>query len=104
VPNVHTLVLKTAEGLAGELYEIVMKDDLVRSSWKAKHPGRSEKALIAAFVREWTPRLLSHARSTLAGMLALPYDQAMKDEIYEALLADNSLARPREVPILSRMK
>lgn len=92
----HKLVASTAISMAQELYETLMLDNLWYATWKARCPGLTGEALMKKFVELNTAGLVEQARATLAGMLSRPdINQTMKDEIYEALLLDNTLKGER---------
>ena len=93
--HAHSLVVETARELCLASYESLMSNNAVRAEWKRRHPGAGEMGLQAAFVRRYLRAFVGPARSTLGGMLALPYDTAFKDRIHEALCLDNALVRGR---------
>lgn len=93
--HAHKLVYETAVGMAHELYDVVMLDDEWWKCWKQLNPGASPKELEARFVKKNLPKLLPQARATLAGMLRTCPDEELANEIYEALLLDNTLIRGR---------
>lgn len=93
--TVHPMVWKTAVGMAHELYEQLMSDNRRYAEWKAKCPDLTPQRLEKLFVSMLAPKLLLQARATLAKMLTEPYDEALKDEIAEALIADRGLVRGR---------
>ncbi len=93
----HKLVAKVAAEAAGELYEVVMSDNLVRSAWLEKYPDISEKGRIRIFRRENAGRCLKFARATLATLLTDPrIDESVKSAIHEALVLDAQI--PHRMP------
>ena len=98
--HVHPMVQELALELAHEMYDVTMtKFPEAYASWKLSHPGATPKALEAAFVAKYYGSMVQSARATLAGMLGLPYDDAFKDRIHEALVLDHTLklGRGREL-------
>lgn len=93
--HAHWLVRDTAVGMAHELYDHMMHDDLWYDLWKKRHPGKNAKALEQAFVDKNLSLLLPQARATLAQMLRNSMDPALEAEIYEALTLDATLIRGR---------
>lgn len=89
----HTLIKATAIEMAGELYDLLMKDDNAYKEWKAVCPDLTPTKLEIMFIEQTWPKLVEQARGTLASMLdascTLPQDQ--KDIIAEALILDNTL-------------
>lgn len=98
ISHVHKDVAEVAKAAAGELYETVMRDNLVFATWKSQHPGLNDKRLRAAFVaRNWS-KCIPFARATMAALLSTPIDSATKDKIMEALVLDHTLIRGRADP------
>ena len=90
--HVHPMVQELALELAHNMYDVTMtKFPEAYARWKALHPGATPKALEAAFVAKYYGSMVQSARATLAGMLALPYDDTFKQRIHEALILDGSL-------------
>lgn len=96
--HAHKLVAENANELCNIIYDNLMSNNAIRAEWKRQHPGLSEKGLRNAFLKRNIANCLPAARATLAGMLALPYDSALKDEILEALVLDKSLVAGRAQP------
>lgn len=93
----HKLIVETAKGLAGAMYEDMMTvDDEVWAEWKERFPDVPRSALQDKFIELMYPRLLGEARATLAGMLRGPYPESLKDQIHEALVLDNDLKTGRK--------
>lgn len=79
---VHKMVADTAKGCAGEAWEKLARQNRF---YKA-YPSRE------AFVEKHWPDYISVARTILVGMLGNPkYTQAMKDEIFDAVLRDGAV-------------
>lgn len=95
--HAHKLVKETAEAMAHELYDTMMKDDFWYRYWKKSNPRIADqpKQLEMAFVRKNLPKLLPQARATLAQMLRTTPDEKLKETIYEALILDATLVRGR---------
>lgn len=91
--HVHVLIKQTAQGMAEALYEHMMQDNFWYLLYKDRHPGMSEDALRKLFIRKNWGGLVDQARSTLAGMLSGPQDSDLKEQIYDALILDNTLIR-----------
>lgn len=89
----HTLVKKTAQKIAAEAYDELMRSNKGRfyDWWKAATPDMTpaerEKRYIQAM---WAP-FVPQARHTLGQMLNTPLSPALKDQISEALILDNHL-------------
>lgn len=79
----HKLLRKTAIGMAEELYERLASDDI----FHRLNPNRKHWVNL-----QW-PRLVVHARTTLAGMLAMNYPDSLKAEIQDALILDHGIRR-----------
>ena len=95
----HKLIRKVAQDAAGQLYEQLMKDNLIFGEWKRQHPGLSPLALERRFIAKSWGECIPFARGTLAVMLGRPdISEEMKIEIYEALQLDNSLVVGRRTP------
>ena len=95
VAHCHWRIKDVAVGMAEALYETLMSSDEIRKQWKEKHPGASERDLIRAFVNKYWPQHIPAARATLATVLSGPYDDALKAQIHECLILDNTLRRGR---------
>lgn len=93
--HVHKLVHSTAVSMAHELYDVMMLDNIWYGLWKRQNPGIGAVGLADRFVARNLSRLVPQARATLAGMLRTTTDECLKEEIYEALLLDNTLIRGR---------
>lgn len=93
--HAHHLVHSTAVGMAHELYDTMMGDNEWYGQWKALNPGISPKGLEDRFVAKNLGLLVPQARAMLAHMLRTSVDDILKEQIYEALLLDNTLIRGR---------
>jgi len=92
----HKLIVETAKGMAHELYDTMMSDNIWYAAWKARFPGLGPKALEAKFVVLNTAKLLPQARATLVHMLTLTStDEATKAIISDALIDDVGLRQGR---------
>jgi hypothetical protein len=89
----HKLVAETAAAMAHELYDALMQRDDWWKQWQAWHPGQTRKEMEDSFVRRNVAQLLPKARAVLAGMLAGPLNEGLKETIMEALTLDASLQR-----------
>lgn len=92
----HPMIRATAIEMAGELYDIVMRDNKVYAKWKKMCPDLTPTTAEIAFIELAYPKLLEQARATLAGLLATNIAQNLKAEIHDALVKDNTLRRGRE--------
>lgn len=100
VSHAHWRVATLAKEMAHEVYDELMKRNDWYSTWKNAHPGASSKGLETIWVKNNWPKFVEGARATLAGMLAKPYDEDLKNSIYEALIDDSTLVRGRKNPQL----
>lgn len=88
----HKYVAGVAREAAGQLYEQLMKDDLLWKMWRQQNEGLSDEALERRFIEKNWGKCIDFARATMGHMLSRPdIDQKLKDEIYEALQLDSSL-------------
>lgn len=93
--HAHFLIVKTARDMAAVAYEELMKNNDWYTSWKAQHPDLHGEPLQLAFILKAYPLMLEQARHTLTEMLSQPIAEALKEEIADALIKDNSLKRGR---------
>jgi hypothetical protein len=90
----HRLVRATAIGIAEQVYDALMKDNLTYRDWKSKVPQLTPEKLHRLWKIHAWPSFIPAARAQLAAMLeSEAYSERMKDEISEALILDNSLGR-----------
>jgi hypothetical protein len=102
--HAHEQVAETAKEFAHELYDALMRDDVLYAEWKRQHPGVSSKRLEELFVKKNYSKCIPAARATLALMLSHPgTDPEVKVKIHEALVLDSSLVRGRAKPKLVMM-
>jgi hypothetical protein len=87
----HKLVYQTAVEMGHELYDVVMQDNEWYEKWKSVNPGLDAKELEDKFVKRNLKVLLPQARSTLAQLLRVSKDEALKEEVYRALVLDKTL-------------
>lgn len=93
--HAHKMVMLQAVELANAGYDNLMSNNAIYSEWKRKHPNMGPKALRAAFLKKYLFAHIEPARATLAGMLNLPIDPNLKNDIHEALVLDATLMRGR---------
>ena len=86
----HEMVLKTAKGMAEELFELVMSDNTAYREFKdeCEASGLERSAIRAKFVEMMIPGLLGEARATLARILADPSNAHLHESIDDALVKD----------------
>ena len=94
----HKMIYATAVEMAGALYDEMMHDNLWYDLWKKQNPGASSSTMQARFIKRNLAKIIPQARATLAGMLAQPIDEALKKDIFDALILDNQLVRGRKNP------
>lgn len=92
----HPLLRATAIEMAGELYDLMMKNNVQWEEWKKLNPELSTLAQyeIRFLELKW-PELIEDARATLAQMLARPIGEDLKLQIHDALVKDEPLRRAR---------
>ena len=89
---VHREVMKVARAAAGEHYEVLMKDNLLFTTWQKKNPGKTPKQLESIFIEKTWPMYIRFARTTMTLLLSRPdVDEKTKEQIHEALVLDKSL-------------
>ena len=91
----HLMVAKVAQDMTRVLYGAMMENNKLYAEWKRQHPGASARGLEDSFVKQYWPNAIAGARATLAHMLTLPGDEALKDQIAEALILDKQLVKGR---------
>jgi hypothetical protein len=96
----HKLVAEVAKEAANELYDVIMKDNLVFSEWKRQNPGATAKTLRQAFVARTWGKCIPLARATLARICATATDESLRRSAYDALILDNTLIHGRADPNL----
>lgn len=87
----HKMIAETAKQMAFELYDTLMQDNNWYALWKGQNPRLSPESLAKRFVARNWGQLVPSARATLVEMLRRPLDEALKEEISQALILDNSL-------------
>jgi hypothetical protein len=92
----HPMIRATAIEMAGELYDLMMKNNAQWNEWKRMHPELHSLAEyeIRFLELKW-PELIEDARTTLARMLAQPIAEELKVQIHDALVKDNGLRMAR---------
>lgn len=94
-PFCHSLIKKTAQGLSARLYEHMAKNsNAFFKKWPK--PGPFIEATWGDFVED--------ARTTLVDMLTTNIPEALKEEIADAIVKDNTLTRGREARLASRLR
>ena len=93
--HVHIDVATLARELTLKSYDACMQNNVIWKQWQELHPGYSKKGLENAYVARYLAAHVAPARSMLAGMLAQPGDEGLKQRIKDALIADNFLVRGR---------
>lgn len=97
VAHAHPMVAKTAIELAASVWEeAVQKDNDLYRAMRRHNPGLSTDQLQRKFVRWLAPELLGDARAMLAQSIATLSDPVLKEEIYNALIADAPLRMGRQ--------
>ena len=96
--HVHKLVAQVAKEAAGQLYDRLMGDNMIRKAWQDQNPEATEKELESRFISRNWGQCIPFARATLATMLTAPLDSRTKDDILEALVLDAQLVRGRAKP------
>lgn len=97
--NAHRLVAETAVEMANELFEVYAMENAIYRKLRADGQV-TEKHARHIFVERMAPRLLEDARQALTQCLAQPDDVcpvSQKDQIAEALIADNDLRAKRMI-------
>ena len=92
----HPLIRATAIEMAGELYDLMMKNNQQYAEWKRMHPDlKTAGELEIRFLELKWPELLEDARTTLARMLGGNVAEELKIQIHDALVKDNALRMAR---------
>lgn len=91
----HKMIRAVAIEMAGELYDLTMRDNDKFAYWKAMCPELTPQIMEAEFIALLWPKLIETARTTLAQLLAQPIAESLKAEIHSALIRDNALSRGR---------
>lgn len=92
----HPLLRATAIEMAGDLYDLMMKNNQQFAEWKRLHPDLGTLAeLEIRFIELKWPELIEDARATLARMLAGGASEELKTTIHDALVKDNPLRLAR---------
>ncbi len=92
----HPLIRATAIEMAGDLYDLMMKNNVQWDEWKKLNPDCQTLAQyeIRFLELKW-PELLEDARTTLARMLGGNASEELKVAIHDALVKDNALRAHR---------
>ena len=91
----HHMIAQVAKEAAGELYDVVMADNVVFTEWKRQNPGCTPPILVKRFIAKNWGKCIPFARATLTRMLTTNIDESLKEQIHEALCLDNTLIRGR---------
>lgn len=97
--NAHRMVEEQARIMANELFEVYARDDAFYRAMRARGEI-TEPVARRIFVDRMVPKLYEDARTALTTCLGCPEDQVsatLKEEIYEALCADDALRGNRLV-------
>lgn len=88
----HIQVREVAKGIAGELYEKLMGEDIYYQEWRRQNPEASSKELERRFIERNWGKCLDAARATLVGVLKDPsVSESVKETILDVLEKDQSL-------------
>lgn len=92
----HPMLRATAIEMAGELFDLMMKNNQQWEEWKRINPELSTLAQyeIRFLELKW-PELIEDARATLARMLATNIPEDLKLSIHDALVKDQGLRMAR---------
>lgn len=93
--HTHPLIRATAIEMAGDLYDLMMKNNEQWNEWKRMHEGFSLAQLEIRFLELKWPELVEDARATLAGILGTNASEDLKATIYDALIKDQGLRMAR---------
>lgn len=91
----HPMIRATAIEMAGELYDLMMKNNQQYAEWKRMHPELNIAQLEIRFLELKWPELIEDARTTLARMLGSGISEELKMQIHDALVKDNALRHSR---------
>lgn len=91
----HPMICATAIEMAGELYDLMMKNNQQYAEWKRMHPELNIAQLEIRFLELKWPELIEDARTTLARMLGFGISEELKMQIHDALVKDNALRHAR---------
>ena len=92
---VHWRVRDIATEMGHVLYDHLMHEDDFYKEWIRQTPGLTAKEREAYFVHRNLSRLIPQARATLTTMMIETTDDALREDIYDALLLDATLVRGR---------
>lgn len=85
----HKEVVAVAKGMAHELYNSMMQNDITNAVWKRFCEDLHRKDHEEEFVRLAWPHLLDDARTMLARLLGMPGREHLKKEIHDVLMKDD---------------
>lgn len=93
----HRQVMDIAKALAGEMYEMLMGNDMFWRIWKKQNPDATRKQLEERFIERNWGRFIGEARKALVMMLKDPsISETAKDQVVDVLEKDDSLIRGRQ--------
>lgn len=92
----HPMIRATAIEMAGELYDLMMKNNVQWEQWKKLNPEcKSLAEYEIRFLELKWPELVEDARTTLAGILGTNAPEDLKLSIHDALVKDQGLRMAR---------
>lgn len=94
--HVHKMIRATAIEMAGKLYDDLMSQNPgLYAMWKRSCPDLTPVRCEAMWIELMWPKLIDKARATLAQLLTTNLNEELKNQISDALIADNQLRRGR---------
>ncbi len=91
----HKLMKETAIAMAHEVYDALMQKNDWYALHKSRHPNLNRAGLERIWVAKHWGQFVEGARATLTQSLLVITDEGLKEQIYEALLLDNTLVAGR---------
>lgn len=85
----HKEVVEVAKGIAHELYNSMMQNNVTWAVWQKFCEDLARPAMEEEFVRLAWPHLLDDARTMLARLLGMPGKEHLKEQIHDVLVKDN---------------
>lgn len=98
VAHCHKMIAEAAREICAASYGEFMSDNYLRRCWQSQTPDMTEAQREAAFIARKWGRYVPVARAMLAHSLTTHTDEAIKEEIMEALCRDATLRRGRRTP------
>lgn len=96
IAHCHFLIKETAESIAHEAYAALMSNNSWYAKLKELYPQCNSQQLEDGWVAMHWGAFIDPARATLAGLLATPIDEGLKETIFDALCKDATLVRGRK--------